>query len=451
MNKGLIISIMVILITLPLIAAIEETPSFESTISSVTNKTFIGKTVTEMVVEKCGCNYDGVCDEDECTTCKDCLKIIKPVEEVNRITKTVQVACVVNEDLMKEVDKLVLELQHAEELGDYETAEQIKNEIQILKEKIEEENEKCNSAEAVGSESGVVRVVVDKCVEMKKTTEKIEYYQSLLELDDETLNEKGLTREEIEKIIDELKENLEDLKDVCKVSSGDEVEPVPMSNISTTLLEISKPVAPESGEEIVEYYQSKVSKIISDKKEGIEKKIEELKNLRDEIDEMITKLIEMLDQIRSEEIEPLVDKIEIKPNRIVAGSVSVETKNKTIVAKIGKRNLEIKPEESEVIIRDGEIQTKTKGVTIRNNTLIVDGVEVKINPADAVKKLGVEPEEVELEKEGDKLVYKVKKTEERRFLGLIPVNVVRETVVDATTSDIISENLPWWAFLTFGP
>ena len=146
----------------------------------------------------------------------------------------------------------------------------------------------------------------------------------------------------------------------------------------------------------------------------------------------------------------LVTEIKIKPNKIEADNVVVNTINKKIIVKVNKKDLIIKPAKEHVSIEDEKFEIKAHELNVQNNVLSVGDSEIKILVSEIAKELKIEPMEIELKEENNKPVYKIRVEENRKLLWVIPVKIENSITVDAGNREVevIREELPWWGFLT---
>ena len=117
---------------------------------------------------------------------------------------------------------------------------------------------------------------------------------------------------------------------------------------------------------------------------------------------------------------------------------------------IGTKQISVTPTEGKVLIMDKELEVQTDGVSVENNTLRVGSFEVKLTPGDAIEKLKITPNSMELKSENSKAVYKIKIDEARKLFGLFSVKMEKLLTADAsgTETSILNEDLPWWALFT---
>ena len=441
---------------------------------------------------------------------------------------SVQQVCVINDELMKEYDRLIGMLREAEDCDDKEAVDGLIEKILEIKEEITKDMERCEEQKqeqrlelVVPSEIKVTAVTVrpvyiDKCAELEEWKAKKEFYETLYALSEEELKNKGYTggKAEIEKILKELEEGIEKIKIECEAGGGDgaaapvpseitgggggdgaaapvhpeitgggggdgaaapvhpeitgggggdgaTAPPVPsgggggggvavteVPSIAATV--VSKPVVAVSGDEITDYYKLMIGNIMT-KEANTEERIAELKELRNEIDQLIAELIKGKDVIRIEEVKNLVTEIRVSPNEIKADNVIVKTSGKKVMMELNGNDLEIKPTQTQVVIKDGTLEIKALELTIENETLKVGNSEVKFTAGDVVKKIEVEPKEIreiELIEENAKAVYKIKTEESRKLLGFIQVEVETDLTIDAAEAKVVEESVPWWVALT---
>ena len=387
----------------------------------------------------------------------------------------------VNDRLMDELDRLVITLRQAENEGDRELITALQDKIKVIKEEIGEANETpvsiavtrvtpvaiSSSGEkqqddkptiAVSSPTNILSSTrTDSCEELRAVEAKKKHYEDLYSLSDDKLIDKGYTRgrEEIRRTIAGLEEMIKRLRIECEAGLTNRTGSDGEGRTRTSTTEIrpvtvtARPIAVESGVEITDYYKRRIAEIATEEI-NIDRKVTVLKELRDEIDRLIEELIKSKDAISTREVSGLVTKIQVRPGEVKMDEVAVKTVDKSVVARINDKDLEIKPARAQVIINDGDLEIKAPELSIENDVLRVGNSEVKLVPSTVLEKIKVEPKEIELIEENSRAVYKIKTDEKRKLLGLIPVKVENTITVDAanTDSEIIKEKRPWWAFLT---
>lgn len=362
--------------------------------------------------------------------------------------------CSISDNLMQQYNDLILELKKVE--SDKIKSEEITRQIVALKQYIEAQKKACATdsqtawqvaAPPKESENKPVVVSMDRCNEVTQWETKIAYYKKLSSSSDDELKKSGFSREEIEKILQELSLGIEKVKTQC---AGQEKTSVITRATaitgSTFIAETVRPVVIESGQEISVYYKARLEKAVS--AEGEEKQIQELKTLRDEIDGLISNLIKSRKELEISELDTLVKEVTISRGEIKADDISVKTTEKKMLVNVGGRPVSIEPTASQVIIRDKGLEVNTDEVTIKENILSVGGVDVKMSASEVTEKLGLTPQTIELKEEDAKAVYTMKIEERRKLFGFIPFNSQKIVTADAKNGNSLSEQVPWYNFLT---
>ena len=406
---------------------------------------------------------------NRCSFVKETNTVSKPLPESMPAPKPIS-ACYISDSLMQEYDRLILELQKAE--SDKVKAEEITQKIIALKQEIAKQQKECMNASQpqptavsqpvplappMAIESKPVAVPIDRCNEVSQWENKIAYYKKLSGSNDVDLKKDGFSREEIEKILQELSVGLEKIKAQCSNQTrlrqgfdGQEGEtiaaPGSAATGATSVAETVKPVVVESGQEISDYYKDKLEKAAS--VQGTEKQIEELKELRDEIDGLIAKLIKSRKELEVSELDTLVTEVKVSRGEIKADNIAVKTTEKKMLLIMGDRSVSIEPTEHRVLIRDKGLEIKTDEVMIKENVLSVGGAEVKMPASEVAEKLGLTPKTIELKEENAKAVYRIKIGEQRRLFGFIPLNISKTVTADAENGNALGEYFPWYSFLT---
>ena len=374
---------------------------------------------------------------------------VRPVE----IPKATPV-CYISDNLMQKYSLLIIELQKSE--SDKTRAEEITKQIIELKQQIAAQQKECvNTAVPQPVPTALPRVVenipvavsIDRCNEVAQWEAKITYYEKLSGLSDDDLKKNGFSREEIEKILQELSFGIEKVRVQCV--NQEKTPIVPRTTAITgseSIGETVKPVVVESGQEISAYYKTRIEKAVSAKGEG--KQIEELKTLRDEIDGLISNLIKSRKELEVSELNTLVKEVKISRGEIKADDISVKTTEKKMLVSIGDRPVSVEPTENRVLIRDKGLEVNASEVMIKENVLSVGGADVKMSASEVTEKLGLSPTAIELREEDAKAVYNMKIEERRKLFGFIPFNSQKTITADADNGNTLSERLPWYNFLT---
>ncbi len=398
----------------------------------------------------CGCkkNPELLCPGGGAATGGTGAKVPQAVEI--KPTKTTQSVCVVDDGLMKELDELMRELKIAEENNNEQQRLTLREKIRSIKVQIEEDTTRCKNT--VTSVQKVKVVMVDACAELKQWEKKYEYYIQLREMSIEKLKEKGyLDKKEIERVLSQLKEGMEKLKKRCnELETATTSTTATTSNVATAETSVAIAlVAVENTNEILSYYKKKMTSIMEPKAD-IEDRISNLKQLRNEIDNLISDLIKSRDEISTEGMEGIIKEIKIMPKKIEADDVVVLTTNKKILTKIAEQNVEISLSETQVSISDSGVKANAKEISIKDGVVKVGVTPVNVRPSQIMDKITLMPEEIELKEEKGIAVYKVKADEKRKILGIIPIEIRKEITIDATNSsaNIVGEKGVWWGFIT---
>jgi len=382
-------------------------------------------------------------------------------------TKTIPISinvCAVSDDYLKEINKLIKEADLAKSQGDLEAEKNITEKIKIIKEKIEARKKECENVSQTQAEErmpsrgpaiapqtqaslqalpvGQTRTE-DFCNLEKQITPKIDYYKELLSLSSKELEDKGYEREEVGKILGELQNEKAKVHSAC---SGEKV--------GWTISEI-KPVAPQKAEEVTTYYKERVAETMG-RAASMETQIQEIKQIKEEVGIMVKELMRSQKEISTQELQPIVDKIVVKPGVIEMKETKVKVQGqKKVETTMNNRPVEILVESQRMNIKEGNLTVETQlPVDLSSSNLVVNNKELKVTPRQVVERVSLKNPidlKVELVQEKETPVYKVRAVEKRKLLFFIPVNVSKEMTIDATNEQTpkLSEKKPWWSFLVF--
>jgi len=213
----------------------------------------------------------------------------------------------------------------------------------------------------------------------------------------------------------------------------------------------------EGPREIQEYYEAKMEEIFSSETKTPDQKLEALKELRKEIDQMVSNLIKERERIKMTELKDLTPEVKVKPGEIQVNdsSVPVEKQEKEITLKVKEKEIKVRTSPATVEIEDGAFKVKTnQEITVKTKGFDVAGKEIEVLPTEVTGLFKLKPEEVKEFKlivESNKPAYEIKTVEKRKLLGIIPVKVHREIKIDASSPEkkVLEEKRPWWIIFTF--
>ncbi|MCH7598091.1 hypothetical protein IID27_03605, partial [Patescibacteria group bacterium] len=326
----------------------------------------------------------------------------KPVIEVKPIA-----ICYIPDKLIKDYNRLLLDLRKAESGGDKALAEEIIKKIIALKLEVERYRKSCTANTTqlkpvqtpTETPSSLRPVAIDRCREVTQWESKIAYYEKLSNASNADLKEQtGFSREEIEKILANLPIGLKKVRVQCE-GQRDFVEKRALGTFSTEILRMDltsiaepvKPVVVESGQEINDYYKARIEKITAT--EDTNEQIQNLRSLKEEINELIVKLIKGRKEMEISELTGIVTEIRISRGEIRADDVVVKTTDKKIFLTVGDRPASVEPTARGIIIRgwdpDGKetVEVEAVEISIKDNILRVGNSEVKLAASDVIESI----------------------------------------------------------------
>ncbi len=383
---------------------------------------------------------------------------VYPIEDSNiyNIPGVAFPSCHIGDDLMRQYDSFISELQNVQKTNDTEKENLITQKIIELKKQISAS--KINCGVGSGSSAPILQpsaapdtrveiasldtMRMSKCEEAIHWREKITYYTNMADLSDADLkNQTNLSRDNIKNTLVKLVEGLRIIENACSATATSATMPV-----QAIINEPIRPVGVQSAEEIMTYYKAQIENITGT--ENDLNQIQKLKELKKSKDELIGELIKNKKEIQASELGQIVKEIKVNKNEIIADDVSVRMTENRIFLNIGSSSISVVSAGNKIIIKDKDLEISTDGVSISDNSLKIDGVEVKIAASEVMGKFNIAPETIELTIENSQPVYKMKIVEQRKLFGLIKINAQNTQTADASNGDLLNESKPWYYFLT---
>ncbi|MDP2820893.1 MAG: hypothetical protein Q8O39_01650 [bacterium] len=217
-----------------------------------------------------------------------------------------------------------------------------------------------------------------------------------------------------------------------------------------------KPVGAGNPTEIADYYKDKMTNILQ-KTGDTDQTINSLKQLRNEIDQMIVKLVRETEKIKMSDIKDLTQELTISPSQIQVNNIKMDIENQKEIGIESKgKEINIKANLQNIQIQDGGFNVKSmERIMIKNQEMNIAEQKITVLPTEATSLFKLKPEEIKefnLDVENNKPVYNIKTIEARKLFGIIPVSISREAKIDAVSvsseKNILEDNKPWWTFLT---
>jgi len=246
-----------------------------------------------------------------------------------------------------------------------------------------------------------------------------------------------------------MEQKIEKERESCVISGrGESIEGVSEEiPVSITPVSSETVVAPEEAEnasEIVDYYKSKTTSILYEE-DDIEIRIAGLKELRDEINQLIVDLIQERNRIRVQEMQGVVSQVKVRTSEIEVDGVLVPVQEtKRLTAAVNGNEIEVETSSEEVKIVDSGVEATTEEVVFEDEKIKVNGKEIKVLPAQVQNKVNGDIQEMKLTSEA---VYEVTSVKESKMLWVVPAQVQIQSQVNAENGELLSEEKPWWNFL----
>lgn len=402
---------------------------------------------------KCPAGYKCVIAEDSRQVTDAAGKCVRPAP-----------FCYISDKLMENYKRELDSLVKAEKLGNLDDAEQYKRNIAELREKIEGEKKRCKTVAPPSTVTGSGGSLDDQpefadwCGEALGLEKKIKYYENLNNLGDEEIAKiigQGRKVESIRELIktslEQLPRALERARTQCQTTKTKPGDTTPAVELFQQTDASFKPIIPESAQELQHYYKTRIA-VITNKEEGdANQQFKELKDLHQEIDELIARLLRSQQEIETSDLAGLVAIVKIRPGVVEADGVTVEVSDSKFRATIKDTPIVVKQIDNKVVIEAEELSVDAPEVTVESGRVTVTGKEIKLTPKEAVEKSGGEAVGMILQTFDDALVYEVNTRELRKLFGFIPIKVTKRVRVEAQNGEIVRVDLPWYSFLTTQP
>lgn len=202
-----------------------------------------------------------------------------------------------------------------------------------------------------------------------------------------------------------------------------------------------------SAKDIVAYYKLRMAEMVAAQNTSAE--IERLKELRTELDQMISSLIAGQDKVDANELRELVREIRVSRNEIAADKIKINAARKAVKIKLKDRLAEIKPNDAGAALESEGVSAVADELSYTEDGGIKIGAsEVLVLPSQIAEKLKIQAKEMRLVEENNRSLYKLRPMEKRMILGVYPVTMQKEMTADGQSGELISEKKPWWSFAT---
>lgn len=139
-------------------------------------------------------------------------------------------------------------------------------------------------------------------------------------------------------------------------------------------------------------------------------------------------------------------KIDVTAEKLVINNAEFVSSDKEVQLTVNGQDVQVAQKDGRVIISDNNINVDTSGMTIENNKILLNNLEIKM-PHEVVSKIDANTQTMELVSKDSKPVYVIKDTSDAKLLGFIPVKTTMTINIDAVTGAQQNVKNSWWAFL----
>lgn len=207
--------------------------------------------------------------------------------------------------------------------------------------------------------------------------------------------------------------------------------------------------AATTAREVSAYYKQKLQTIVQSS--STDEQIASLKELRNEIDSMISGLLAKQNRISLNEsgLGDLVQSVKITPTAVQAGGVEVASTGKIVDAKVSStKEVEVEAKEGKVVLRDNGVEASATDVTVTQEGVKVGSADISISPSEAANRVNAALKKITIATTPDnRAVYKVEAQTKAKLIGVLPVTINRTVSIDSENGNVLSDQKPWWAVL----
>ncbi|MFH0979217.1 MAG: hypothetical protein V1837_08025 [Candidatus Woesearchaeota archaeon] len=260
------------------------------------------------------------------------------------------------------------------------------------------------------------------------------------------------------KIPQELYDKLENLWKKAREISGDAIAPADIKEQITQVEEKIRAAkatcnaavitSTTNSQDLADGYKERIASAISST-DGLEAKIQSLKELRKEIDETIKNLIKEQKKFKFNEFKDLTDDVTISPGSVEIGDSKTESKDVEIETEIEGDNITVSTSDDFVLLEDSGLIVEASSVDISSDGITVDGTTLKVSPKKLLtRSKGLEQykanAKVKIEKIKGKVQYRAEYQSQKKLFGFISVTADNAVEVDAVSGEVTSKESPWW-------
>ncbi|MDD5181863.1 MAG: hypothetical protein PHC66_01680 [Candidatus Nanoarchaeia archaeon] len=158
-------------------------------------------------------------------------------------------------------------------------------------------------------------------------------------------------------------------------------------------------------------------------------------------------------QISAEDMNAVSDDVRVLPAAIVTETELESAVGKVITVGIQGKTVTVTPNFNTIVIQDGTVIVNTAELHLQNGKMFVGATEVNAAPSQIMEKVQERGQNMtekresvglKLEESNGKAVYAHYAIEQRKLLGVFPMNATITEQYDAETGDFIKEARPWW-------
>lgn len=341
------------------------------------------------------------------------------VELRNRLTET-----------MREYEQLASQLKENSSSADIERIQQIKETMNQIQEQIRTEMENCQGSNpTAGQAIGQVAMANNTCVIPVELTQS---FEGLMKQYNKAISENNTEEAKV------LEEKINEIKSKLAESKGQCVKTV----VSARNAEIK---------DVIDVYKSQIQSLNEINDSQTRNMLRE--EIRNETKAAISEILQEKRYLNISDLIGIVNRVSISNNKVDIDGEEVNESGIGIELRIRNRTMNLTNTRDQIEMTDGPLKIRlSKNISnvevTPEQALRIMNKSIAITPTELQEKAKIRIRNMEMVMENNTLVYSGTGEEDRKLLGLFSIKVETKLKANAENGQIISQERPWWAFLT---
>ncbi len=183
--------------------------------------------------------------------------------------------------------------------------------------------------------------------------------------------------------------------------------------------------------------------------EDVNQRNTEREQIKTETMTQIKAIVQERKQANASDLAAISGQVKIMEGKILLNGSEINSTGVSVMVRMRNRTMNVSSIAGALSINALGLQIRIPSMEVsENGTVTVNGSVLGLSPEEVQERIRIKVNSMQLVRESGTLMYQASGDEERKLLGLFKIKLENKVKLNAENGQVLSEERPWWAFLT---